>query len=100
MNDLNTNENVIEFLKDQKVMTCTFSQGRFITKVKRLAEKYPEEVEIVARNNARNNDGSIVAHNPVSYLKLSNKSRTLTDEQRAEMAERFRINELERSKNK
>ena len=41
-------ENVIEFMKDAKTATVTFSQGRYITKIKNLAEKYPDKVEITA----------------------------------------------------
>jgi hypothetical protein len=79
------NENVIEFLTNQQTMTVTFSQGRFIGKVKKLAERYPDEVEIVAENE----DGSIVAHMPVSYLALSNRKKELTDEERIAMTERL-----------
>jgi hypothetical protein len=80
------NENVIEFLRNQETMTCTFSQGRFVSKVKKLAEKYPDEVQIVVENK----DGSIVAHIPVKYLHLSRHSRDLTEDEREELAERAR----------
>lgn len=78
-------ENVIEFLRDEKTMTVTLCQGRFITKVRELAEKYPEEVEIVAENA----DGSIVAHMPVSALHLSIIRKTMTEEQRKAATERL-----------
>jgi predicted N-acetyltransferase YhbS len=71
-------ENVIEFLKTQDVMTCTFSRQKFITRTRKLAEKYPDEVQIVAENE----DGSIVAHIPVSYLKISRIKPNFTEEQR------------------
>jgi hypothetical protein len=61
-------ENVIEFFKDQESMTCSFSQNKFINMVRALATSYPEDVQIMAENE----DGSIVAHIPVSYLILSN----------------------------
>lgn len=86
VSDLGASENVIEFLKNQEVMTCTFCQGRFITKVKRLAEQYPDEVQIVAEND----DGSICAHVPVRYLSLSNRKRELSDEEKEEI--RLRLN--------
>lgn len=63
---LGFNENVIEFLKDSKTATLSLSQGRYIGKVKKLAQSYPEECEIVAENN----DGSICAHVPVSWIKI------------------------------
>ena len=55
-------ENVIEFLKDAKTATVTFSQGRYISKIKKLAEKHPDEVEIIAVNK-----NSIMAHIPVFH---------------------------------
>ncbi len=60
-------ENVIEWTKGQGRATLTLSQRRTITKVKRLAEKHPEECQVVAENP----DGSICAHVPVSWIKIS-----------------------------
>ena len=84
MDDLR--ENVIEFLKDSKTATVTFCQGRFVTKIKKLAEKYPDEVKITTENR----DGSIVAHVPTSYITLSNRTKNLTDEQRRAIADKFK----------
>lgn len=78
-------ENSIEFLKDTKTATVTFSQGRFITKIEKLAEKYPDEVQIVHRNK-----GSIVAHIPVHYINISNRKRDLTEEERKVLGDRLR----------
>lgn len=80
------NENVIEFIKNCDTITATFSQGRWISKIKKLAQKYPEEVKIVTENKS----GSIVAHFPVSYLHISNSKREMSDEQRNAAAERLR----------
>jgi predicted N-acetyltransferase YhbS len=52
--------------------------------VRKLAEKYPDEVQIVAENE----DGSIVAHIPVSYLKISRGKQDLTEEQREDKRNR------------
>ncbi len=60
-------ENVIEWIKDQQRATLTLSQRRTITKVKRLAARYPDQCQIVAENK----DGSICAHIPVSWVKIS-----------------------------
>lgn len=79
-------ENVISFLKDNKIATVCFSQGRYISKIKKLAEKYPEEVQITAENK----DGSIVAHIPVSYIKINNLKREISDEEREMLRERAR----------
>ena len=63
-------ENAIEWINGQERVTVTLSQGRYISKVKRLAEKFPEEVEIVKINK----DGTILAHIPLSYIKINRAS--------------------------
>lgn len=78
-------ENAIEWIRNSNVATVTFSQGRYITKIKKLAEKYPYDVKITAENS----DGSIVAHIPVHYIKISNAKRDLTDEERKAISERL-----------
>lgn len=60
-------ENVIEFLVNQNQATVTLSQGRYITKVKKLIAKHPEECKIVAENK----DGSICIHVPVEWIKIA-----------------------------
>lgn len=80
------NENVIDWIRDSKYATVTFSQGRYITKIKKLAEKYPDECEIVAENK----DGSIMAHIPVKWILISNRSRDLSEEERQVIADRLR----------
>ena len=83
----NTHENVIEFVKNADTATVTLCQGRYVSKLIRLAKEHPDDVHICKENT----DGSIVAHVPVSYIKLSAPpKRELTDEQRAELAERMR----------
>lgn len=77
-------ENVIEFLENEKRATMTFSQGRYITKIKKLAAERPGECEIVAENK----DGSICAHVPVAWVKIS-PPRQYTEQQRQRMAERL-----------
>lgn len=79
------NENAIEFLRNDKVATVTFSQGKFISKVKKLAEKYPDKVQIVYENKT-----SIVAHVPVSAIHLSITTIELTEEQKRARAENAR----------
>ena len=59
-------ENVIEFLLDDKRATVTFSQGRYKSRIKKLAAERPEECDIVAENQ----DGSICAHIPVRWIKI------------------------------
>ena len=78
-------ENVIEWIKNAEVATVTFTQGRYISKVKELAEKYPDRVEITKENS----DGTIVAHIPVSAVKINIIERNLSEEQKRITAERL-----------
>lgn len=82
-----SHENVIEWLKNSKVATVTLSQGKYITKIKKLAKQYPNEVEILKENA----DGSMLCHIPTSYIKINNPpKREYTEEEKAAMAERLR----------
>lgn len=60
-------ENLIEWMTGSKIATVTFSQKKFVNRIKRMAEKHPETVDIVAENE----DGSITAHIPVKALHLT-----------------------------
>ena len=64
-------ENVLEFYKGSKVATVTLCAKRYINRVKKLAQKFPDEFEIVAENE----DGSIVAHIPVRAIKINYTKR-------------------------
>lgn len=84
-------ENAIEWIRNSDTATVMFSQGRYITKIRKLAEKHPDEVQIVAEN--KNSDGyvgSIVAHIPVHYIQISNRKRELSEEERKAIGERLR----------
>jgi hypothetical protein len=88
------NENVIEFLRGQQRATATFcSQNKLGNKVRKLAKEYPEEVQIVAENP----DGSIVAHFPVKWVKITAPSKNrpeMSEEKKQELRERIKeINE-------
>ena len=79
-------ENVIEWIRNSPMATVTFCQGKYITKIRKLAERFPEECEIVAENE----DGSILAHIPTKWIKINNTRRELSDEEREQLAERMR----------
>ena len=70
------NENAIEFLENQKFMFVTFSQKKYINKVKTLAEKYPDKVKIYEERT-----DSIYAKMPTSWLKIQ-PSRVLSEKQK------------------
>lgn len=84
-------ENVIEWVKDEKRATLSLSQRRTISRVKQLAEQYPEECQIVAENK----DGSVCAHVPVSWIRI-NPGMELAEEQREKRAETMRENMAKR----
>ena len=79
------NENCIEWISGQHDIVCSISQQKYITKIKKLAEKYPKKVKIKF-----NKDGTICAKLPIKALKLSIIERELSDEQRQEMSRRFK----------
>ena len=60
--------------------------GRMIRDIRKAAEMYPNDVQITD-----NGDGSIRATFPKKWVKIR-APRILTDEQRAEMAEKARKN--------
>lgn len=60
-------ENVIEFTKDGERASVTFCQGRYKSRIKKLAADRPEECQIVAENM----DGSLCAHIPVVWIRIS-----------------------------
>lgn len=79
------NENCIEWISGQHNIFCSISQQKYITKIKKLAEKYPKKVKIKF-----NKDGTICAKLPIKALKLSIIERELSEEQRKEMSRKFK----------
>ena len=77
----------IEFMTNGTNATFTFSQGRYKSVIRKLAEKHPEESQI----SADNEDGSICAHVPVAWIRIS-PPKQYTEEQRQQMGERMRRN--------
>ena len=82
-------ENVIEWYTEEKNVSVTVHQGKHKSQLLRLAEKYPDEVQILAHNE----DGSIFAHVPKRYINIR-RPREMTEEQRIANAERLRKNRL------
>lgn len=76
-------DNVIEFERGTKIASFTFSQKKFITRIQKLKEKYPAEVDFIA-----NPDGSIFGHVPIDWVKI-NPKRQISEEQRQAAAERL-----------
>lgn len=81
-------ENGVEWLNGQDTVTFSFSQKRFINKIRFLAEKYPDEVKIYAENN----DGSITGNLPLKFVKISApRQTTMDDERRAILSQRMKL---------
>lgn len=87
-------ENNIEFTRNSHTATVYFSQGKYISKIHRLKERYPDEVEIVKINP----DGTIVAHIPTKWIKISAAKRIVTDEQKEEARRRLKAYHKDQNK--
>lgn len=84
------NENAIEWLDSRDKATVTLHGGRLKNRVLRLAEEYPDEVEI--RREPDENGGFLVAKIPVKWVKITPPRRLeLTDEQKEALAERLSV---------
>lgn len=80
------NENVIEFLRNEERATVTFSQGRFIHKIEKLAQENPDKCQIIKKNN----DGSILAHIPTSWIRIRPPRKIdMDEEQKEQLRNRF-----------
>lgn len=90
-----TTENAIEFIKHSERATVTFSQPRYITRIKKLAEKHPEECEIVAINKIPNEGEIICAHVPATWVRIAPPIvMDLTEDQKEERRKRLQENVL------
>lgn len=88
-------ENGIEFIKDANIATVQFSQGRYKSRIKKLAEEHPEECQIMVENK----DGSILAHIPVGWVKII-PPRQLSEDEKKKRSEAIRRNILQSGKNR
>lgn len=81
-------DNCMEWLTGQRIGAVTFSQKRWINKIKSYAKDYPDEIKIIAENP----DGTIYAHVPISWFKFSppRKGREFSDEEKIAAAERLK----------
>lgn len=80
------NEFVIEWIKGAEHAGVTVPTGTALkSKLLKLAENNPNDVKIVVENK----DGSVFAHIPINYIKIS-PPKKISDEQREKASERFR----------
>ena len=73
-------DNGVEWYTGDDKVTVTFSQRKWVSKIKKLSVSRPDEVELVVENE----DGSIVAHIPLSYVKIS-PPKKVSEEQKERM---------------
>lgn len=79
-------EFAIEWIKGAEYASVTVPSGTALkSKLIRLAEEHPDEVKIMAENK----DGSLYAHIPVKYIKIS-PPKKVSDEQKEAASERFK----------
>lgn len=90
-------ENSIEWYTGMDRISVSLSEKKFVNRVLKLAEEHPDEVEIAYINE----NGSIFAHLPLSYLRkfAPPKTRQLSEEQKAKNIERLKKYREEKSKN-
>lgn len=93
-------KNLPKAIKEMNVNICdcddmasvTVFQVKYMNQIKKLAEKYPDEVKIV--KTAKENDGMMVAHLPKKFCKISfgeeRAKREMTEEQKVAAAERMK----------
>lgn len=60
-------ENVIEWIEGDKIAKCTFSQKKFINRIRRMSATHGSCVKILAENM----DGSILASVPLSAVHIT-----------------------------
>ena len=87
-------ENVIEWIRGQQTAILTLTRSSLVTRVKKLAEQRSEECQIIAQNE----DGSILAHVPVKWLRIK-PTLTLSEEEK-ERRKEIALNMVEKRKQK
>ena len=77
-------ENNIEWITGDDRACGSFTQKKFVNRMKRLSETRPHEVDII-----ENEDGSVCVHFPLKWVKVS-IPRAMSEEQKQANAERLR----------
>lgn len=80
-------ETSIERVQGDSYCTVYTGEKKFVNKLKKMAEEYPEDVNIISEDCL-----GIVAHVPYDWFKFISPKRkhNLTDEQRQAASERMR----------
>lgn len=79
-------ETVYEHISGGNTFTITAAERWSVTMLRRLKEKYPEQVEVLYENK----DGSILAHVPFDWMRIVPKKQdTRSPEERIAAAKRM-----------
>ena len=88
-------ETVYEHVSGGETFTITAAERWSVSMLRRLKEKYPDQVEIAYENK----DGSLLARVPFDWMRIVPKKRdTMTDQQRAARSERMKAFRAEQLK--
>lgn len=87
-------ENVIEWIEGQDTATVTCS-SRYKGRICKLAARFPEEIKVIAVNN----DNSIMAHVPLSWVNIR-RPKQIGAETKAALSERLHSMRAKRSENR
>ena len=83
-------DNAIEFQRGSDRATVTISEPRLQTRIRKLSEREPEAVEIIA--DGSENGSYLYAHIPASWIRINPPRKyDLTEEQREQVRERLRL---------
>ena len=74
----------LEFFFDRDYMGISTNIGKYVNKLTKLKEKYPDDVDIII-----NPENWIYAKLPVSWFKFPSPKRRVTEEQRQAASERL-----------
>lgn len=81
-------ETAVEFLSEDSHLTYTTNEKKYVNKLRRQAEEYPDDVQIVTEYP----DGTVVAHLPQKWFvapKPPAKRAPLSEERKAELRDRL-----------
>ena len=89
-----TKEFYLEFFSDRDYMGISTNVGKYVNKLSKLKEKYPDDVNIV-----ENPENWIYAKIPITWFKFPSPKRRITEEQRQAASERLSQYHLSKKEN-
>ena len=82
-------ENVLEFISGARTVTVSFTNQKYINRIKKLYEERKDDFKYFHENT----DGSICAKIPLKWIKISPpkiNNRIYTEEEKIKIAERLK----------